>query len=66
MERKTFRGKLTLKAADGGDEGAFTAVFATLGVKDLDGDVTIPGGRPTWATRSSSAAACCRAGRWSS
>ena len=41
MERKTFRGKLTLKAAEG--EGAFTAVFATLGVKDLDGDVTIPG-----------------------
>jgi HK97 family phage prohead protease len=43
MERKTFRGKLTLKAADNGGEGEFTAVFATLGVKDLDGDVTIPG-----------------------
>ena len=43
MERKTFRGKLTLKAAEDGGEGEFTAVFATLGVKDLDGDVTIPG-----------------------
>lgn len=43
MERKTFRGKLTLKAADNGGGGEFTAVFATLGVKDLDGDVTIPG-----------------------
>jgi HK97 family phage prohead protease len=43
MKRKTFRGKLTLKAADAGGEGEFTAVFATLGVKDLDGDVTIPG-----------------------
>jgi len=43
MNQKTFRGKLTLKTAEDGGEGAFTAVFATLGVKDLDGDITVPG-----------------------
>lgn len=38
MKRKIFRAPFTLKAD--GDEGTFTAVFATLNVKDHDGDVT--------------------------
>lgn len=38
---KTYTGQLGLKTA--GEPGEFEAVFATLGVKDLDGDVTLPG-----------------------
>lgn len=41
MEQKTF--KAQMKLADDGEPGAFRAVFSTLGVIDLDGDVTIPG-----------------------
>lgn len=39
-EKKTYTGKMTLKADNPGE---FEAVFATLNVKDLDGDVTLPG-----------------------
>jgi len=42
MERKSYKAPLALKA-DADDSGAFTAQFATLGVVDLDGDVTEPG-----------------------
>lgn len=41
MERKVYKGHLTLKAD--GQPGEFRAVFATLNVKDHDGDVTLPG-----------------------
>jgi HK97 family phage prohead protease len=41
MDRKTITGPVTFKAD--GDEGQFRAVFATLGVVDHDGDVTVPG-----------------------
>jgi len=41
MERKVFKGTLELKAD--GEPGQFKAVFATLNVVDLDGDVTLPG-----------------------
>ena len=37
--QKTFTG-LTVKAAD---KGEVSAVFSTFGVKDHDGDVTLPG-----------------------
>ncbi|HUV94562.1 MAG TPA: HK97 family phage prohead protease [Anaerolineae bacterium] len=40
MERKTFRGRLSFKADKPGE---FTAVIATLNVKDEDGDVSLPG-----------------------
>lgn len=44
LARKTIQGGLQWKAlADGAPEGAFTATFATLGVVDRDGDLTIPG-----------------------
>lgn len=39
LERKTA----TLELKDDGPEGSFRAVFSTLGVVDLDGDVTRPG-----------------------
>lgn len=42
MDKKTYRGPLTLKA-DEAQPGEFAAVFATLNVVDLDGDVTLPG-----------------------
>lgn len=42
MEKKTYTGKLQLKASED-QPGAFEAVFATMNVVDLDGDVTIPG-----------------------
>lgn len=41
METKTFRAPIELKAD--GEEGSFSAVFATLNVIDHDGDVTVPG-----------------------
>lgn len=41
MEQKIFRAPIELKAD--GEEGAFTAVFATLNVRDWHGDVTEPG-----------------------
>lgn len=41
LEKKSFNAKLALKAA--GEPGEFEAVFATMNVVDLDGDVTIPG-----------------------
>jgi HK97 family phage prohead protease len=41
MNTKTFRGRMQLKAD--GQPGEFAAVFATLNVKDHDGDVTLPG-----------------------
>lgn len=41
MEQKIFRAPIELKAE--GQEGEFTAVFATLNVKDWHGDVTTPG-----------------------
>lgn len=40
-QKKVFTAPLELKAD--GEEGEFRAVFATLNVEDLDGDVTIPG-----------------------
>lgn len=40
LEKKTYTGKMLLKADNPGE---FEAVFATLNVKDLDGDVTLPG-----------------------
>ena len=39
--RKEFRGRL--KLLDGGEPGEFEAVFASMNVIDLDGDVTVPG-----------------------
>jgi hypothetical protein len=41
METKVFRAPIQIKAD--GEQGEFSAVFATLGVVDLDDDVTIPG-----------------------
>jgi hypothetical protein len=41
MDKKTYSGKLMVKAD--GQPGEFEAVFATLNVKDHDGDVTLPG-----------------------
>jgi len=41
MEKKVFRAPLKLK--EGNETGEFTAVFSTLNVVDLDGDVTCPG-----------------------
>lgn len=40
-ETKTYRGKMQFKAD--GENGQFTAVFATLNVIDHDDDVTLPG-----------------------
>lgn len=40
MEQKTI--SLELKD-DGDDKGTFSAIFATLNVKDKDGDITLPG-----------------------
>lgn len=40
MSKKVFRGSLEIKA---GDEGLFSATFATLNVIDRDGDVTLAG-----------------------
>lgn len=42
-DKKTYMGNLLLKAEDGAEPGTFEAVFATLNVIDLDGDVTLPG-----------------------
>lgn len=42
LDKKQYRGTIGLKA-DGDDVGTFEAVFATLNVVDLDGDVTLPG-----------------------
>lgn len=42
-EQKTYRGRLEMKADDGAEKGSFKAVFATMEVEDLDGDVTLPG-----------------------
>lgn len=52
MEQKTYRGRMEfVSKADGDQEGAFRAEFATLSVIDLDGDVTEAGafedGQPT-------------------
>jgi len=41
-EKKTFRAPIALKEHDG-EQGTFTAVFATFNVIDSDGDVTSPG-----------------------
>lgn len=41
--KKTYTGHMVLKRGDGVPEGSFEADFATLNVKDLDGDVTLPG-----------------------
>jgi len=41
MDRKFFRGRTDFK--QGGQPGEFKAIFATLNVKDADGDVTLPG-----------------------
>jgi len=41
MTKKVYTAPLTFK--QDGEPGEFKAVFATLNVKDLDGDVTIPG-----------------------
>jgi len=41
MKRKTFKAPMRLKQED--DAGGFMAVFSTLNVIDLDGDVTVPG-----------------------
>lgn len=45
LEKKSYTGRLTLKAAGDGeaDPGTFEAVFATMNVEDLDHDVTVPG-----------------------
>lgn len=43
MKQKVFKAALRLKAEGEGEEGEFSAVFSTLGVKDLHGDVTMPG-----------------------
>ena len=42
LAKKTYRGPIGFKA-ETDDEGTFLAVFATMGVIDLDGDVTLPG-----------------------
>ncbi len=42
MERKTVRGEVK-EAAEGATEGMVVARIATFNVKDLDGDVTLPG-----------------------
>lgn len=41
MDRKFFRGRTDFK--QNGQLGEFKAIFATLNVKDADGDVTLPG-----------------------
>lgn len=41
-EKKTYKGKIELKA-DSDRTGEFRAEFATLNIKDHDGDVTVPG-----------------------
>jgi len=41
METKTYRGRVEVKAD--GEQGEFSAVFATLNVIDHDEDVTVPG-----------------------
>jgi HK97 family phage prohead protease len=41
MDRKFFRGRTDFK--QNGQPGEFKAIFATLNVKDADGDVTLPG-----------------------
>lgn len=41
MDRKFFRGRTDFK--QGGQPGEFKAIFATLNIKDADGDVTLPG-----------------------
>ena len=41
MGMKTYRGKIEVKAD--GEQGEFSAVFATLNVIDYDDDVTLPG-----------------------
>ena len=41
METKTYRAPIEIKA--GGEQGEFSAVFATLNVVDYDEDVTLPG-----------------------
>ena len=43
MEKKTYRGRLQLKAEGDGPPGSFRAEFATLNVIDHDQDVTVPG-----------------------
>lgn len=43
MNRKVFKAALRLKAEGEGEEGEFSAVFSTLNIKDLHGDVTVPG-----------------------
>ncbi|WP_101255009.1 HK97 family phage prohead protease [Streptomyces barkulensis] len=45
MESKTTRGSVSVKAArsGGGASGTIEAVFATLGVRDHDGDIVQPG-----------------------
>lgn len=43
MKRKIFTAPLQLKAEGEGEPGEFTAVFSTLSVIDLHGDVTEPG-----------------------
>jgi len=41
MDRKFFRGRTDFK--QNGQPGEFRAIFATLNIKDADGDVTLPG-----------------------
>lgn len=41
--KKIFKAPLRLKAEGEGAEGEFEAVFSTLNVEDLHGDVTLPG-----------------------
>jgi hypothetical protein len=41
MDRKFFRGRTDFK--QNGQLGEFRAIFATLNIKDADGDVTLPG-----------------------
>lgn len=44
MKQKVFKAALKLKeAGEGVEEGEFSAVFSTLNVEDLHGDVTVPG-----------------------
>ncbi len=50
MAHKTYNAGLTFKAGDAGDAGAFRAVFATLGLVDKDGDLTLPGAFPVGRT----------------
>jgi HK97 family phage prohead protease len=41
MNKKVFRPTIEFKEGD--EKGSFRAVFATFNVRDLDGDVTLPG-----------------------